>query len=346
MDTIHKKQDKNKIPINKPIFFICFVSSNASFWDKYPERSHKAENLWDLCIVKYGINGKLLPLSKLAKYKNDYFDQLKTFNTDELEQEIIELYALGTNYHKGIFMDSEAVFNALFCNFLMEIERQFETTRFTLKIKDINATIFYPKYSGIMRTNKTIDIMKQKKINIDDILKVVVGTSTQAKLQEFTKYMMQNQDKFKESGLLGRVKEFFGGDQSTTRLSDMSFERLNVEKHIKLPHCVIFISGFTSEGSDVNEAWEGFTSKDDMCNFVAYNWEASTSLDVAINTLASARNAAMTLSPGNFLHKDNPFMHVRQHAKIYGQMLAYIIYTNSVFANQTISIAGFSLVNF
>jgi hypothetical protein len=160
-----------------------------------------------------------------------------------------------------------------------------DTIAYTQYIQKINSNLFYPKYTMLLRDNNSLDIIKKKTINFDDIIKVIVTTSTQAKLAQFKQFLMENQANFKEDGMVSRVKDFLGADQFPARMGVMAFDRLNVEKHIKLPHCVIFISGFTSEGSDGNEAWEGFTNKDDTCNFLAYNWEASTALEVGLQVL-------------------------------------------------------------
>lgn len=334
----------NLIPINKPIFFLCFVASNYKFWHMYPERIRNMERLWDLFFIKYGINGRTLDLDKLNRYKNTYFDLLKV-DESWIKQELTDLYFLGTNYSSGNFMEDTAVFNIVFTNFLNKIEEVVENKKYTFHIKEINQDEFYRKYIAILEQNTSLNIVKKTLITFEDIVMTIFTVAPKYKSSKFSNYMMENQHNFKAPGFLTHVKEFFGADQSKTRLDVMSFERLAVERSVKLPHCVIFISGFTSEGSDANEAWSGFTQPSDVCNFQAYNWDASTAFGVSLNAIESARTAALTLSPGLLLHDKNPFISIRQHAKVYGELLAHIIYTNSLFYCQNISLVGFSLVN-
>lgn len=333
--------------LDKKHFYVTYLIANIGFWEKYPHNFLKMKQMWDLFLIHYDTNIKRVALKEVKKIEDFYFSRIKATDPLQLEQEVVNMYLLGTNYNYGSFMENTSIFVATFANFLTLLETILGGATCTNIIKSIIVSRFLPKYEAIIKDTKIA--LNEKKFDVNAILSLISYNTQASKLEEFKLFLMSNQNSFKYDGVLSHVKEFFGYEKFQTRLNRMSLERLVEDKYVKLPHCVIFISGFTSEDTkDASEAWGGFTKTNDVCNFMAYNWESSTALRVAIDTLTGAYKAMRTAAfggVGDFVHETNSFMAVRNNAKIFGQFLAYIIYTNSIFKQQNVSIVGFSLVN-
>jgi hypothetical protein len=346
MDTKINTISKNTT-LDKRYFYVTYLLANIEFWEKYPDRFSKMGNLWDLFLVQYDTNIRSVNLQEVKKSSEFYFNRIRAAPQGQLEQEAVNMYLLGTNFNYGPFMENTGIFVATFANFLALLEYILESPICANIVKSIIVSRFWPRYETIIRDSQIT--LNKKIFLVGDILSLISYNSQANKLEEFKLFLMRNQNSFKYDGLLSNIKEFFGYEKFQTRMNRMSLERLAEDKYTKLPHVVVFISGFTSEDTaDASEAWGGFTKEDDCCNFMAYNWESSTALKVAINTLTGAYKAMATAAFGgvsDFIHETNPFMAVRNNAKIFGQFLAYIIYTNSIFKQQNISIVGFSLVN-
>ncbi len=121
-------------------------------------------------------------------------------------------------------------------------------------------------------------------------------------------------------------------------------------------HIYIFVSGFTSQGEDNEKAWEGFLME--YSNYVDcyfYDWESRSKGQMVLDVAKFIGQAAITyyLNKKDFIvllsnlnryrTNNNLFIKTRKSAKIFGQLLAYIIASRAIFKHQSVSLVEFSL---
>ena len=139
-----------------------------------------------------------------------------------------------------------------------------------------------------------------------------------------------NQTKyFSQYGKLGPGKNFTTFEEK--------IELIPFEENLYSNHIVIFVDGFLNENSNPTKKCKDFMSNfKKECMFYYFRWPSDTLPNIVWNCVFKLFNWT------------NPFEQFRRaalRAKICGKILAYIIYSNTIFKNFQISLVGFSLGN-
>jgi hypothetical protein len=69
--------------------------------------------------------------------------------------------------------------------------------------------------------------------------------------------------------------------------------KFNFNEVTRMPHSIIFVSGFTSEGSDHALEWSKFISNKEYANCFFYEWEASTRSGILLNLTTKIYKGAL-----------------------------------------------------
>ena len=136
---------------------------------------------------------------------------------------------------------------------------------------------------------------------------------------------MDLREKYSQSGCFS----IFGIKRDFTYF-EKNIELVPFEENIFSNTKTILISGYTNEESNPIDKWEDFINyfkKETM--FYYFNWPSSTLLKVIANCWRGITY----------------FEKATLRAEICGKILAYIIYSNTIFKNFQINLVGFSLGN-
>lgn len=317
--------------------------SNIKFWESYPIRIKRFIEYDILFQVNYNISiANLIPkLNKLNKeqIESDIKSDFIT-NKDNFLERIFNLYVLGTQYDSEDFVKDTAPFNAVFLNYIKGLSRLLNIN-FVDEIGFFNLEKYYTKYLKQLKIDGTFELIGKENIVAEEVM-YILTTFANVPFQNKFKYFA-NSGYFRSEGFFSFVKNVLGFEKFKANFSKVGFQRYKDEKALKLPHSVIFVSGFTSEEQEQNGAWQNFIDGDDITNFMFYKWESSSNLRVVGTFLRDLPK--LLIDYNKYKTEDNPFIVSKTHAKIFGKTLGYIIASNTIFKNQTISLVGFSLVH-
>ena len=224
------------------------------------------------------------------------------------------------NNSNGILNIGDPYINLIFKNFVINLDR-----RLKRKIKIENN--FY-------------ELLKD--LYISDINNLIKKNLYPSKTQEFKFYEIEKiilnnpktkicymdlREKFSQSGCFS----IFGTERDFTYF-EKNIELVPFEENIFTNTITILISGFLNEESNPIDKWEDFINyykKETM--FYYFNWPSSTGWKLLYN-----------------FFRLRPISHFEKailRAEICGKILAYILYSNTIFKNFQINLVGFSLGN-
>ena len=199
----------------------------------------------------------------------------------------------------------------------------------------------------------------KSKINFDKINKVLCSDKLNSILVSEYKLLIANIPQRKNMNFCQNLckffKEFFFPYEEkevrvNLNLSNLvPFDKFNYSNHV----CIV-VPGFISQNHNNHVQWENLIIDFDIyVDFYFYVWDSKTVMKVINDIMKFLGGLSLTLFTRNFLkvfgayrtyqHKNNLFTKTMRISKYFGQLLAYILASKSIFEKRSITLVGYSL---
>ena len=367
---IYQIQNRNVInDSQKLIYFLDNIRQNNSLI--FEGFNCKYELLIFFIAINYDVftrryyNGEFFELLQInenviKKYFKQYYDyknvykEFKSMNKIKRNEKIEELYAaikLDINNKKDMMF-------TLIASFYYVLFYLFKSSKFSndetnlgnpfmnLILKNLVIFLDQRNNNDILIENNLYELLKDLYISdmcyLINIKNIYPNKNREYKFCDIDNILLNNdrvkefyinlKNKFTESGHFSKYE--IGPGKNITTFEEC-IELFPFVYNVFTHQIVIIIDGFLNEKSNPIYKWKDFIDyykKEAM--FFYYRWPSESSkLDILINWVFG------------FWAPHSQFIATSLRAKIAGKILAYIIYSNTIFKNYQINLVGFSLGN-
>jgi hypothetical protein len=326
--------------------------------------------------------------SSIGDYNEKYFFVIFSFSL--MLNNIIKLERSSVN-RSDVVLNDNLVCNSrerqFLSNLLKSLQNYFDSHYDPFTINSYTQSIVITnilKSKSVEMFDKDL-ILKEEKINIEKIQNFILeggsgdhqnsisnsnninnnfySTLSEEFLNEFISLLNQNKTvSFKADPQQSRVKSYLKSIFNTIYNYTYPDERVDLTSYNIVPfdsftlstNACICISGFTSEGTDQERAWENMTvDLNKYIDFYFLNWPSESAYSFLKDILYFVGSTALSVLREDYIsvitnvhsytRTSNAFLRAKKAAKVCGKLLAHILASRAIFKFQTFNLVGFSL---
>ena len=222
------------------------------------------------------------------------------------------------NNSNGILNIGDPYINLIFKNLVINLDKKLRRKiRIKTNFYEISKDLYISDISDLIKKN-----LYPRKTNVYSFCDIENVILSNPKTKAF---YMDLREKFSQSGCFSNL-----GTERDFTYFERYIALIPFEENIFINTITIFVSGYLNEESNPIDSWRDFIKhykKESM--FYYFNWPSSSWGECFLKIFSAK----------------SQFIKATLRAAICGKILAYIIYSNTIFKNFQINLVGFSLGN-